>query len=408
MQSYKDKLEQLEKGKAQIKISFRLICTTLFLESIAISFFIYFLILNDKNLQKYLLPVCLAIILLYFLPVIFHCIFRSEVYVVSNKEGDNWIEGGYSESRVRDLVRQAISASSARVSVEVVKDKEFNAWTSMPFFGIKLSQRILIQLTSGALHYLNPSEMKALILHEYGHHVSGNKLAVPAVWVVSDFLVLLIINGLLVKFDLSISFLCLYLFVVRPYSVAAIDKILNKYQWMVEHLADIYSAKNNGLVPIVNVLLKMSEEAELTEAVIALSAKRLIHYEDIDLGDVYFYFDDVRPEGRIYHDNLFQHSMQIVREIKRDEESIYNRDYINEELAEFLESRKQHKRERIRWRNYDANGKGWLNKNEIHALCSDLKNNPNVIICYALSDFHSDTHPSVKDRMLVLDAYFDE
>jgi hypothetical protein len=172
----------------------------------------------------------------------------------------------------------------------------------------------------------------------------------------------------------------------------------------IEHLCDIYATEKAGRIPIINALLKLGEERELEEIVLARAAKQLLYDNwPYELEDLIETFEKVRPHGRIFHENLFKHAAEVVKSC-RSEGACTGRGKIpNKELQEFLEERqKASTGYRIRWRQYDCDGKGRLNSDEIDVLYKHLKANKDHLLVLCRDEKSPETHPSFRDRILLL------
>ena len=139
---------------------------------------------------------------------------------------------------------------------------------------------------------------------------------------------------------------------------------------------------------------------------LARAAKELVHVSSVEMEDLVFTFDKVRPHGRIFHGNLFQHASEVVKDIvknmKLKPEELRRKDRVSEELDSFLEERRKLRRQRIRWRRFDSDGDSRLSEEEGTHLCAELQENPDKLLFFCTSEVAPTTHPPYRERILAL------
>jgi hypothetical protein len=209
--------------------------------------------------------------------------------------------------------------------------------------------------------------------------------------------------------DSSLIKAVFYILVVKGlFSIAVYFLIIQPHRKQIEHLCDLFSAVHGGREPIINALLKMGEERELTELVQARAAKQLL-YDDppVDVEDFNESFENVRPMGRLFHKNLFRHSKELVKEARGDlqekESDIPKRKTPNKALADFLKERRNvAAKKRIRWRSFDYERKGRLSSKEIDELCRNLEEKKDCCLVISRIENNPDSHPAFRARFLLL------
>ena len=268
---------------------------------------------------------------------------------------------------------------------------------------------IWLAVTSGSLHYLEPEEIKAVLLHEIGHHAPDNRIHVPEGWLLAD--VVLHAVASCAAFALGLAWIGVVLFVaVRGLLAMIITAVLEKIPRHIEHRCDLFAAARIGPEPLINALLKLGEEEELTEVVLVWAAREFLDAPDVDVDDLTLAFSEVRPYGRIFHENLFRHAGEIVKHVEETHAPRHvsgdQHGPANEILASFVRQRRLRKPRRIRWRKFDHDDDGKLSTKEISELCDVLACNPDHVLVTSESEQSPTSHPAFRDRVLLLHHVF--
>lgn len=155
---------------------------------------------------------------------------------------------------------------------------------------------------------------------------------------------------------------------------------------------------------MVNVLLKSGEEEELVETVLARAARELRHVKGLELEDLVIAFEDVRPVGRIFHNNLLHHASQVVQKLLEEAKprQAARENNVNQELEALVKYRKGTGGSRIRWRDFDGDGDGCLGDSEIAELCAVLRSQPERTLFRCETERNPTSHPTSRARILVL------
>jgi hypothetical protein len=156
-----------------------------------------------------------------------------------------------------------------------------------------------------------------------------------------------------------------------------------------------------------NVLLKTGEEEDLVETVLTRAASELRGVHGLELDDLVMAFEEVRPVGRIFHDNLFRHASEVVRKLQEERKRRHGRkvDGGNPELEAFVKYRKQAGGERIRWRVLDKDGDGRLADDEMAELVASLRRQPERVLFRCEGEMNPTSHPAYRERILALAKY---
>lgn len=325
---------------------------------------------------------------------------------------DRWRVGRYSEKEIRNLAKEVLDClpiNIGRIRIIVPEEKSSNAWTFLSGVISPFGCRKMVFLTAGSLHYLEPAELQAVLLHEVGHHLRQNRIDVPGGWLAFD----LACHGLLFSTSLISSvffrFMLLY-FALRLALGGLVLFFLHEIRHYIEYRCDLFSASVLGSPPVINALLKLGEEQELTEIVHVRVARSLLKTGWDDFEDLDVAFNEVRPYGRIFHDNLFKHAAEVTKEILGEEEVRFDiptkEVYQNSEAGQFLAQRKKQRRPRIRWRRFDGDGDGVLSPQEIVSLCQALQEHPDHALVTSMDEYRTTTHPPFRHRVLVLNHYY--
>jgi Zn-dependent protease with chaperone function len=323
--------------------------------------------------------------------------------------GNSWQIGKYSEEEVRSLAHAATKDLPSKLRnprIFIADHKGTGAWTWLSLLWPGWERRKTIWITEGSLHYLEPDEIKALVVHEIAHHDPVNRYDIPGGWLFGDVALFALLTWVGAQFYLAADGVFVAFFIVRPIVLAIRARIVSNASRITEHLCDVYAAEKAGMKAMINVLLKTGEEEELTGVVLARAAKKLLYLPDIETEDLLFAFEKVRPHGRIFHDNLFRHAGALVRsvvdELKLDPATLERRNRANKELSAYLKERTGRRYKRIRWRELDADGNSQLSQAEIARLCDRLRGNPDAILFLSESEKNPTTHPACRSRILTL------
>jgi len=323
------------------------------------------------------------------------------------REGNRWRVGKYDEALVRRVVEEAtqgLPAPLRRLRVRITKDRFPTAWTRLSLVWPVWNARKDISITSGSLHYLEPDELQAVLLHEIGHHDRQNRIDAPGGWLAAEaafhataFWAFMLTNS-------AEAGVCAFL-AARWLAVFATANLVVNHSRAIEHLCDLFAARRIGSPPIINALLKGGEEEELTEAVLVWAARELRDKPDVDHDLLGMVFADVRPYGRIFHENLIRHADAVVKEVARLlrlDKKRPKAGYRNHELEQLVENRRAHLRRRIRWRRFDRNGDGRLQPGEIAELCRELRSHPDHVLVLSEHERQPAMHPPFRERVLLL------
>lgn len=325
------------------------------------------------------------------------------------RPGENrWIIGRYSEAEVHALVQAVaarIPASLRRIEVRIDPSRGSLAWT---FLLPGRAARRVVSITSGTLYYLDREELSALILHELGHHLLAHRCDIPGGTLLLD----VALHGLLFRLFCLLPapvFSLLLLFAVRTAVIAILGRLVGSTLRAREHLADVFAADRAGELAVINGLLKMGEDAELTEVVLERAASRLVWSTAVDMGDLIRAFEESRPYGRIFQANLFRHADEVYQRLrmKAEAQRITRREARkkkprNPGFQLLKDIRNKEKGARIRWRRFDSNEDGRLSRDEIGALLRELRRGDGRILFRNWSELNPTTHPSIRDRILLL------
>jgi len=159
---------------------------------------------------------------------------------------------------------------------------------------------------------------------------------------------------------------------------------------------------------MVNALLKMAEDEELSEVVLVWVAREMIHDLHLDMDDLRLALAEARPYGRIFHENLFRHAAEVARLLhseKKPAASARGRKE-NPELKELVEKRRERPLRRIRWRRFHGDGDGVLTNEEIARLCELLAARPDHVLVTSREESQPTTHPPCRERILLLDRVY--
>jgi len=277
-------------------------------------------------------------------------------------------------------------------------------WFSLLYSGRRRYN--VIWVSAGALHYLEPDELQGLIAHEIGHHDSANRCDAPGGWLMADLALFALMFRLTspVGLEENVHVIWPVFLVLRTAMAWVVVSLRGKLTQTIEHLCDLYGAEQVGREAMVNMLLKLGEEEELTEAVVARTARELLHVKGVEMEDLTSAFLDVRPYGRIFHDNLFHHAAQVVAKVTGDFKPTVARVRTtpNAELKEFLVHRRQARSRRIRWRSFDGDGDGKLTASEIDRLCDAVRHYDSRALFLCETERSPTSHPTFRDRILML------
>jgi Zn-dependent protease with chaperone function len=321
---------------------------------------------------------------------------------------NEWTIGRYSERDIRSLVQECakgLPASFSRALVRITEERGTQACTLLSLLWPGWGGRPIIWISSGTLHYLTPKELQAVILHEMAHHIPKTRISIPGSWFLVTGVLLITAWFVGANVDPGAGAWC-YILLYTGIIISANAVSVNASR-KVEHACDLYAATRMGVSPIANVILKIGEEAELTEAVLALAARRSIGIPALESDDLLLAFEETRPHGRIFHDNLFRHASEVMKCINQGTSESpgarpRRKRKNNSEFEKFLAERKKRRAKRIRWRVFDRNNSGSLSVLELAQLARSLRAHPNHCLVVAEGETHLTTHPSHRERILVL------
>jgi Zn-dependent protease with chaperone function len=328
-------------------------------------------------------------------------------------DGDRWRIGKYSEAELRAVIRTATAGLPAllrRTRVEISEIRCATAWTWLSFFRLDARQAKPIVLTSGSLHYLERDELMAVLLHEIGHHMPENRPAVFGGWLLTH-ITLHAAAMAAYAYGGSSENLGIVVFIVLNFAAGAISAWATQgLACPIEHLCDAFAAQRVGAAAMINALLKIAEDSELTEVVLVWAARELIYEKDIDVDDLILAFAESRPYGRIFHENLIRHAAEVVKRLREGAKSRpggkAKRRQENPELKALVEKRRSRDFRRIRWRRFDRDNDGVLTAAEIACLCNALRSRPDDVLVTSIEEAEPTTHPPCRDRILLLHEAF--
>lgn len=350
----------------------------------------------------------IAVAVFHVLPAILWRLSHKETRV--SPRGENaWRIGRYTGAEILAAFERAtceLPLHMRRIGVRVAKMRGIQGWTMLNLIWPAWGRAPVIRVSSGALHYLEPGELEALLLHEVGHHVSRHRLGPPGGWLLVDLCLASLLFSAYSNQVLGVAN-CIWTFLFLKGILVTVVVLLT---WctarQIEHACDLFAASRVGSEPVANLLLKSGEECELIEAVLALAARQLLYVRWLDVDDLALAFQEVRPEGRIFHESLFRHSVALVEwltaetGIKLPSNAAKRRK--NADLAAFLAFRRKRNRCRIRWRRYDADGDGALSLRELNSLVEALRQRPDDALVVAEQESQPTSHPSFRDRLMTL------
>lgn len=156
------------------------------------------------------------------------------------------------------------------------------------------------------------------------------------------------------------------------------------------------------MAAMVNVLLKLGEEEELVDVVLRRAARELVCLKGVEMEDLVFAFEEVRPHGRIFHDHLLRHASQVVAKVLDEaKQSAHGRSPDRKRGDRRQPERKGGPR-RIRWRDFDIDADGRLSDAEIRELCQAIDDHPEYTLFRCEGERNPQTHPSFSARIRLL------
>ena len=360
-------------------------------------------LLEQPHLKTSYIYQLIVILLLFHLSPVFYKKLNGKGTKVRTN-GNSWRIGNYSEKEMKDLIEEAtqnLPNKLRNIQVNIDRSRSTSAWTISSFIWPNKLLPKSISISRGALYYLNKNELKAVLLHELAHNIPRYRVNPFGGLLLSD---IVIHCGLFIfTYDIISFFTILFYFtVIRSLIYRVVFSLICNVSKEIEYMCDYFAATILGKAHIINALLKMGEEEELTDAVISLSAKRLTNCESLELIDLYYAFEEVRPYGRIFHDNLFKHVAAVVSHVSEENSEGKTSSGVNNEFLVYLENRRQMRKNRVRWRSFDKQKKGYLSSEEIKELCCELTNFPNKILVMSENEFYPTTHPKFRDRIMVV------
>jgi Zn-dependent protease with chaperone function len=363
-----------------------------------------FLLMHHRAWLTYVWSLAAVLAWFHGLPL---CLSRWLTKAVHRVEptGDHWLIGRYSEAELRQIVEQAtanLPQWARRLNVCIVDVRAAAAWTWLSIFRPHAVGKKPIILTSGSLHYLRRDELIAVLLHEIGHHLPRHRMAVCGGWPLADATYHAL--AFLAYCQTGSGALAVWLFVIlRWIGIVVAAGMAGKLARSIEHLCDLFSAEHVGSLHMINALLKLAEDDELSEVVLVWAAREMIHDNDVALDDLVLALADARPYGRIFHEDLIHHAAEISRILgaqrKRPRKTGGKE---NQELKEFVEKRRGQRVRRIRWRRFDGDGDGVLTAEEVVQLCETLVTRPDHVLVTSRDEIEPTSHPRCRDRILLL------
>ena len=323
-------------------------------------------------------------------------------------DGDRWRIGKYSEAELRAVIRRATAGLPAplrRTQVEIRDVRSATAWTWLSIFRLdaRLAKRIV--LTNGCLHYLEGDELVAVLLHEIGHHMPEHRPAVFGGWLLTHItLHAAAMAAYAYGNSAELGYVVFLLLDILCRVVAA--QAMHGLDRAVEHLCDLFAAERVGAAPMINALLKIAEDDELTEVVLVWAARDLICENNLDVDDLILAFAEARPYGRIFHENLIRHAAEVTKRLREDTKpgssGKAKRRKENPALKAFVEKRRLRDFRRIRWRRFDVDNDGVLTAAEIACLCQALQARPDHVLVTSGEEAEPTSHPPCRERILLL------
>lgn len=321
--------------------------------------------------------------------------------------GDGWRIGRYSEAELRQLYAESVARLPRflrGLQICIVDVRSVAAWTWVEVLLPRPDRAKPIFLTSGSLHYLEPDELQAVLLHEGAHHLPENRTAVSWAFLLTDITVHAF--AFWAAFQTSSINVGTILFVVLRAIVSKVSaEIAAGCERAIEHACDLFAARRVGCVPTINALLKLAEDDELSEVIVVWAARELVHDTRLTMDDLVLALADSRPYGRIFHENLIRHAGELTKILCKAPGQKANppkRRKINRELQEFIEQRQARTAGRIRWRRLDSDGDGRLSGEELTTLRDQLMARPQDVLVTSHSEAHPTSHPPLRDRILFL------
>lgn len=199
----------------------------------------------------------------------------TKVVATVHPAGDSWRIGKYSEADLRQLIHKATADLPPRIRrsrVCIVDLRCPAAWTWLSVFWP--TQRAKpIMLTSGSLHYLEPDELTAVLLHEIAHHLTENRVGICGGWLLADAAFHAAAFWAYCQVG-SGNLAVLTFMLLRTIACVVAARVIGDECRSIEHLCDLFAAERAGNVPMINALLKLGEDEELTEVVLAWVAQK--------------------------------------------------------------------------------------------------------------------------------------
>jgi len=321
--------------------------------------------------------------------------------------GDRWRIGKYSEAELRELVDQATGDLPPRMrrwKVCIADAREVAAWTWLNVFRPAATGTKTIVLTSGSLYYLERDELKAVLLHEIAHHWPAHRLGAIGGWPLADttwHALAFWAYSLTGSAELAVVSFTL----LRWTALAMAAGFAGSLTRDIEHLCDGFAAQRVGSLPVINALLKLAEDEELSEVVLVWVAREMRYDRELAVDDLVLALAEARPYGRIFHENLFRHAAEVAKVLRAGRSPTKNkgkRRRENAELKAFIDRRRTRPRRRIRWRRFDRDGAGVLTAAEVTQLCEALVAHPDHVLAASQDEFEPTTHPSCRERVLLV------
>ncbi len=285
------------------------------------------------------------------------------------------------------------------------------------------------------LHALDPEELKAVLSHEMCHFSIHYtfwtrffylKFLIFAVWMtVAGSYAVVWTSGFLENTSWIVSLLLLYMMLqLGKFTIGVISLILATWtarpdSQEVEALCDYEAAKRYGLLPMVNVLLKLGTRQEIFTTLVAQLSPELEHpFESIqEEADA---LEDASTEERellvtnqtLAIQNAYMHLNENLPLdfISLEESAPYIEEAVNMAREETDAKRyKQAPRHVIRWLKHDINvANQKLDVVEYSSFIQELKENPDKALFYVPEEFDEELaeeadHPTIRNRILFLE-----
>ncbi len=352
---------------------------------------------------SYRLAFLLVIILLQFIIITRFFVFILLAFNfggsrISRKEPDKKF-GKYTAGEILDIVDEQCKKQKVKSvkRVYIMTSSSSNAMTMDVILFEPIRYSVII-LFSNMMEIMNKDELSAVIGHEVAHVSNYDSwyltlVANPAAVMIFALLIWFesipfgvrvpqyIIGALLVVF--------IFYIVIRP--------VINRANRYFEYFADFSSAKVNGLIPMVNALIKLGQRHD-TLIAFQHEFQRRFRVDEIKKDRTKFYQKlNEELKGIIDPDRAVEMARKLVKEYGGSEKEL------KKEFGDF----EFFKPKIIDWREYDTHIRDYsLDFIELNQLISDLKESPQArLFKYASTNRFValfQTHPRFRERILFL------